>query len=161
MKDRNKEKCVNIISYFGLSGTVLAKLQKTYIRMEFLLIFLFFPIIVLFFTVLRLSMYYTDVVVFIACAVLVGLFAMQHHGTHMVAFLFAPIIILWLLSIAAVGIYNIIEWNPKIYRALSPYYAYKFFRDTGKDGWLSLGGILLCITGTGAMFANQIGRAHV
>ncbi|XP_028118879.1 potassium transporter 3 isoform X1 [Camellia sinensis] len=93
-------------------------------------------------------------VVFIACAVLVGLFAMQHHGTHMVAFLFAPIIILWLLSIAAVGIYNIIEWNPKIYRALSPYYAYKFFRDTGKDGWLSLGGILLCITGTGAMFAN-------
>ncbi|CAL5356205.1 unnamed protein product [Camellia sinensis] len=78
----------------------------------------------------------------------------MHHGTHMVAFLFAPIIILWLLSIAAVRIYSIIEWNQKLYRALSPYYAYKFFRDTGKDGWLSLGGILLCITGTGAMFAN-------
>ena len=37
---------------------------------------------------------------------------------------------------------------------LSPYYAIKFFRDTGKDGWISLGGILLSITGTEAMFAD-------
>ncbi|XAR70235.1 hypothetical protein NMG60_11027023 [Bertholletia excelsa] len=98
--------------------------------------------------------FHHNVVVFIACAVLVGLFAMQHHGTHKVAFLFSPIIILWLLSIAAVGIYNIIEWNPSILHALSPYYIVKFFRDTGKDGWLSLGGILLCITGTGAIFVS-------
>ncbi|KAA8522466.1 hypothetical protein F0562_013173 [Nyssa sinensis] len=94
------------------------------------------------------------VVVAVACAVLVGLFALQHRGTYRVAFLFAPIVVVWLLSIAAIGIYNIIEWNPRIYQALSPYYVYKFFRDTGKDGWLSLGGILLCITGTGAIFAD-------
>ncbi|KAF8380136.1 hypothetical protein HHK36_027618 [Tetracentron sinense] len=96
----------------------------------------------------------SGVVVVIACLVLVGLFALQHRGTHRVAFMFSPIVILWLLSIAAIGIYNIIEWNPRVYQALSPYYIYKFFRDTGKDGWISLGGILLCITGTEALFAD-------
>ncbi|XP_057511256.1 potassium transporter 7 isoform X2 [Actinidia eriantha] len=100
------------------------------------------------------EIFHNHMVVFIACAVLVGLFAMQHRGTHKVAFLFAPIVLLWLLSIAAVGIYNTIHWNPKTYQALSPYYIYQFFRETGKDGLLSLGGILLCITGTGAMFTN-------
>ncbi|XP_042480717.1 potassium transporter 7-like isoform X2 [Macadamia integrifolia] len=92
--------------------------------------------------------------VFIACVVLVGLFALQHRGTQKVAFLFAPIVILWLFSIAAIGIYNTVKWNPKIWHALSPYYIYKFFRVTGTDGWFSLGGILLCITGTEAMFAD-------
>lgn len=86
-------------------------------------------------------------VVMIACALLVGLFVLQHRGTNKVAFLFAPIMILWLFSIATVGLYNIFKWNPSVYKALSPYYIYKFFRDTGKEGWLSLGGILLCITG--------------
>ncbi|KAL1222603.1 Potassium transporter 3 [Cardamine amara subsp. amara] len=93
-------------------------------------------------------------VVMIACALLVGLFVLQHRGTNKVAFLFAPIMILWLLSIATVGLYNIVTWNPSVYKALSPYYIYIFFRDTGIDGWLSLGGILLCITGTEAIFAE-------
>lgn len=83
----------------------------------------------------------------IACVLLVGLFVLQHRGSHKVAFLFTPIMILWLLSVAAVGVYNVIKWNPRVYQALSPYYIYKFFRDTGKDGWISLGGIILCITG--------------
>ncbi|XP_047337566.1 potassium transporter 7-like [Impatiens glandulifera] len=93
-------------------------------------------------------------IVFISCAILVGLFAMQHRGTFRVAFLFAPIVLLWLLVIAALGLYNVIKWNPKIYLAFSPVYIYKFFKETGLDGWLSLGGIILCITGSGAMFTN-------
>ncbi|KAF5180192.1 Low affinity potassium transport system protein kup [Thalictrum thalictroides] len=96
----------------------------------------------------------SGVVVVIACIVLVGLFALQHVGTRKVAFMFAPIVILWLLCVAAIGIYNILVWNPRIYKALSPYYIYLFFRETGKDGWISLGGVLLCITGTEAMFAD-------
>lgn len=87
------------------------------------------------------------VVVLIACILLVALFVLQHRGIHKLAFIFTPIMILWLLLIAAVGIYNIIEWNPRVYQALSPYYIYTFFKTTGKDGWLSLGGILLCVTG--------------
>lgn len=94
------------------------------------------------------------VVVVLACIILVGLFTLQYFGTHRVAFLFAPVILAWLLCIAAVGVYNIIHWNPNILRALSPYYLYQFFQIAGKEGWISLGGIVLCITGTEAMFAD-------
>ncbi|CAL9176311.1 unnamed protein product [Musa hybrid cultivar] len=93
-------------------------------------------------------------VVIVACIVLIGLFALQHRGTQRVAFLFAPIVIVWLLCIGIIGLYNIIHWNPKIYYALSPHYIVTFFKQTGKDGWISLGGVLLCITGTEAMFAD-------
>ncbi|EPS64338.1 hypothetical protein M569_10443, partial [Genlisea aurea] len=90
----------------------------------------------------------------IAVAILVGLFALQHIGTHKVGFLFAPVVILWLISIFIIGIYNIIKWDPKVFYALSPTYIVKFFAHTKKDGWISLGGVLLCITGTEAMFAD-------
>lgn len=92
--------------------------------------------------------------VLIACVVLVGLFALQHYGTHRVGFLFAPILISWLACIGGIGIYNILKWNPSVVRALSPYYIYNFFRKAGEDGWSSLGGIVLCITGAEAMFAD-------
>ncbi|KAK4261295.1 hypothetical protein QN277_004314 [Acacia crassicarpa] len=89
-----------------------------------------------------------------ACIILIILFALQHFGTHRVGFLFAPIVITWLFCISAIGVYNIFYWNPHVYKSLSPYYAYQFLRKTQKGGWMSLGGILLCITGSEAMFAD-------
>ncbi|KAI3800017.1 hypothetical protein L1987_35324 [Smallanthus sonchifolius] len=90
----------------------------------------------------------------ITCFILVCLFALQHYGTHRVGFFFAPIVLLWLICISALGLYNIVYWNPHVYQALSPYYMLKFFKKTKKQGWMSLGGILLCITGSEAMFAD-------
>ncbi|CAM0909366.1 unnamed protein product [Alopecurus aequalis] len=90
----------------------------------------------------------------VTCAILVGLFTLQHCGTHRVGFLFAPIVCLWLLCISIIGVYNIIHWNPHVYRALSPYYMYKFLQKTQTGGWMSLGGILLCVTGSEAMYAD-------
>lgn len=90
----------------------------------------------------------------VTCFILVCLFALQHYGTHRVGFLFAPIVVMWLLCISLIGVYNILHWNPHVYQALSPYYMYKFLRKTQRDGWMSLGGILLCITGSEAMFAD-------
>ncbi|KAI4348402.1 hypothetical protein L6164_009129 [Bauhinia variegata] len=92
--------------------------------------------------------------ILLASLILIGLFALQHFGTHKVAFMFAPIVIIWLVSIFSVGLYNTVHWNPKIVRALSPHYIFKFFVKTGKEGWISVGGILLSITGTEAMFAD-------
>ncbi|KAL2344312.1 hypothetical protein Fmac_005597 [Flemingia macrophylla] len=89
-----------------------------------------------------------------ACIILIGLFALQRYGTHRVAFLFAPIICIWLFCISAIGIYNVFYWNPHVYQALSPYYVFQFLRKTRRGGWMSLGGILLCITGSEAMFAG-------
>ncbi|KAK1391906.1 Potassium transporter [Heracleum sosnowskyi] len=93
-------------------------------------------------------------VLLISCVILVGLFALQHVGTHRLAFAFAPIVLIWLVSIFFIGLYNIIHWNPKIISAISPHYILTFFKETGTDGWISLGGILLSITGTEAMFAD-------
>ncbi|KAF6169281.1 hypothetical protein GIB67_013711 [Kingdonia uniflora] len=90
----------------------------------------------------------------IACVILVFLFALQHYGTHRVGFLFAPIVVTWLLCISAIGVYNIVHWNPHVYRALSPYYMYDFLKKTQRGGWMSLGGIVLCVTGSEAMFAD-------
>ncbi|KAG1364350.1 potassium transporter 10 [Cocos nucifera] len=90
----------------------------------------------------------------VACLILVCLFALQHWGTHRVGFLFAPIVTAWLLCISAIGVYNIFHWNPRVYQALSPCYMYKFLKKTQRGGWMSLGGILLCITGSEAMFAD-------
>nr|ABF85693.1 putative high-affinity potassium transporter 1 [Nicotiana rustica] len=90
----------------------------------------------------------------VACVILVFLFFLQHYGTHRIGFLFAPIVITWLLCISAIGLHNIFLWNPHVYQALSPYYMYKFLKKTQRGGWMSLGGILLCITGSEAMFAD-------
>ncbi|KAH7428907.1 hypothetical protein KP509_09G023100 [Ceratopteris richardii] len=68
--------------------------------------------------------------------------------------MFAPIIITWLFCISSIGIYNIFRWNPYIYKGLSPFYIYKFFKVTQRNGWESLGGAVLCITGAEAMFAD-------
>ncbi|GAA0142700.1 transporter [Lithospermum erythrorhizon] len=91
--------------------------------------------------------------VIISCIILVGLFSIQHRGTSKVGFLFAPIVLAWLFSISSIGVFNIMKWNPRILSALSPHYMYKFLRETGHEGWVSLGGVVLSITGVEAMFA--------
>ncbi|KAI3884388.1 hypothetical protein MKX03_026553, partial [Papaver bracteatum] len=90
----------------------------------------------------------------LACFILVCLFALQHYGTHRVGFLFAPVVITWLLCISGIGLYNIFYWNPQVYKALSPYYMYIFLKKSQRGQWVSLGGILLCIRGSEAMFAD-------
>lgn len=103
---------------------------------------------------LKFTGLHENYIVTISCVILVGLFSLQHHGTHKVAFIFAPIVTIWLLCIGGIGIYNIIKWNPHIFYALSPVYMFKFLRSTGIEGWVSLGGVVLSITGVEAMFAN-------
>ncbi|KAK3206570.1 hypothetical protein Dsin_020616 [Dipteronia sinensis] len=103
---------------------------------------------------LKIEGLHENYVVLISCVILVGLFSLQHHGTHRVAFMFAPIVTTWLLCIGSIGIYNIFRWNPHILNALSPVYMFKFFRSTGIDGWISLGGVVLSITGVETMFAD-------
>ncbi|KAM7271710.1 hypothetical protein ACFE04_030924 [Oxalis oulophora] len=97
----------------------------------------------------------SDVVVLIACVILVGLFSMQHYGTDKVGWLFAPIVLLWFLLIGGIGIYNIWKHDSTVLKAFSPVYMIQFFSRGGKGGgWNALGGIMLSITGTEALFAD-------
>ncbi|XP_030514216.2 potassium transporter 10-like [Rhodamnia argentea] len=95
-----------------------------------------------------------DVVVLVAVIILVGLFSVQHYGTDKVGWLFAPIVLLWFILIGAIGIINIFKYDSSVLRAFSPVHIYRYFKRGGKDRWTSLGGILLCMTGTEALFAD-------
>ncbi|KAI4371215.1 hypothetical protein MLD38_019478 [Melastoma candidum] len=96
----------------------------------------------------------TDVVVVVAVIILVALFSMQHCGTDKVGWLFAPIVLLWFIVIGSIGIFNICKYDRRVLRAFSPVYMWRYFKKLGRDGWTSLGGIMLCITGTEALFAD-------
>jgi KUP system potassium uptake protein len=86
--------------------------------------------------------------------ILVLLFAVQRFGTDKVGYLFAPVILLWLLLIGGVGVYNLVKHDVGVLRAFNPRYIVDYFCRNGKDGWVSLGGVLLCFTGTEALFAD-------
>ncbi|KAJ0263581.1 hypothetical protein HA466_0039040 [Hirschfeldia incana] len=96
----------------------------------------------------------SDIVVLVSVILLVGLFSMQHYGTDKVGWLFAPVVLIWFLFIGATGIYNICKHDSSVLKAFSPTYVYFYFKRRGRDGWISLGGILLSITGTEALYAD-------
>ncbi|KAL4321280.1 hypothetical protein AHAS_Ahas14G0094700 [Arachis hypogaea] len=96
----------------------------------------------------------SGVVVLVAVVILVGLFSLQHYGTDRVGWLFAPIVLLWFLLIGGIGMYNIWNYDSSVLKAFSPVYIYRYLRRGGREGWTSLGGILLSITGTEALFAD-------
>ncbi|KAL5983851.1 hypothetical protein ACLOJK_017947 [Asimina triloba] len=78
----------------------------------------------------------------------------QRFGTDKVGYSFAPIILLWFLMIGGIGIFNFSKYDPSVAKALNPKYIIDYFRRNKKDAWISLGGAVLCITGTEAMFAD-------
>ncbi|GLT28278.1 hypothetical protein SLA2020_032210 [Shorea laevis] len=96
----------------------------------------------------------TDAVVGVSVAILIGLFLFQRFGTDKVGFSFAPIISVWFAFLTGIGLYNLCKYEVGVLRAFNPYYIVKYFQRNGKSGWISLGGVILCITGTEAMFAD-------
>ncbi|KAK9118123.1 hypothetical protein Scep_016216 [Stephania cephalantha] len=95
-----------------------------------------------------------SVVMALSAVVLIALFLLQKFGTSRVSFLFSPIMGAWTLTTPMVGVYSIIHYYPSIFKALSPHYIFHFFLKNGKEGWMLLGGTVLCITGAEALFAD-------
>ncbi|KAL6000262.1 hypothetical protein ACLOJK_023957 [Asimina triloba] len=95
-----------------------------------------------------------DVVVMISVAILVILFSIQRFGTDKVGYTFAPAILTWYLSIGIIGIYNILHHDSSVLKAFNPIYIFRYFNGNPKQAWISLGGVVLCMTGTEAMFAD-------
>jgi len=96
----------------------------------------------------------TAQVVLISVAILFMLFSVQRFGTDKVGYTFAPVISVWFLLIAGIGLYNLVVHEVAVLRAFNPMYIVHYFKRNGKDGWVSLGGIILCVTGTEGMFAD-------
>ncbi|KAI3860379.1 hypothetical protein MKW92_020490 [Papaver armeniacum] len=95
-----------------------------------------------------------DAVVWISVVILILLFSAQRFGTDKVGSTFAPIILLWFTFIGGIGLYNLFKHDVTVLRAFNPMYIIHYFQRNGKTAWVSLGGVVLCITGTEAMFAD-------
>ncbi|PKI71426.1 hypothetical protein CRG98_008205 [Punica granatum] len=95
-----------------------------------------------------------NAVVGISIVILITLFSVQRFGTDKVGLSFAPIVFVWFSFIGGIGLYNLFKYNMGVLRAFNPKYIVDYFKRNGKQGWISLGGVFLCITGTEAMFAD-------
>jgi KUP system potassium uptake protein len=93
-------------------------------------------------------------VVPVTVAVLLGLFWLQRHGTARIGVLFGPIMMLWFLALAVIGLYNIIK-APGVLWALNPWYAVQFFMSHGAASFLALGSVVLCVTGAEALYTDM------
>ncbi|KAL5676124.1 hypothetical protein ACJX0J_012255, partial [Zea mays] len=93
-------------------------------------------------------------VVWISVAILFLLFSVQRFGTDKVGYTFAPVISVWFVLIAGIGLYNLVVHDVGVLRAFNPWYIVQYFKRNGKEGWVSLGGVILCVTGTEGMFAD-------
>ena len=86
--------------------------------------------------------------------ILIALFAIQKFGTHRVGGLFGPIMILWFVTIAALGIVWIGR-EPAVLAAFDPRHAVTFFQANGFTGFAVLGAVFLVVTGGEALYADM------
>ncbi|MFA5960936.1 MAG: KUP/HAK/KT family potassium transporter [Tatlockia sp.] len=94
-----------------------------------------------------------DYILPMACVILLLLFLMQSYGTTKIGGAFGPVLLVWFITIAALGLAEIIK-NPQILWAVNPYYALKFFYTNGMKGFFLLGGVFLVVTGGEALYAD-------
>ena len=93
-------------------------------------------------------------VVPITVAILVGLFLIQKYGTHRLGGLFGPVMVVWFVTLAVLGI----VWTlrlPAVLGAFDPRHAVAFFRDNGFMGFTVLGAVFLVVTGGEALYADM------
>ncbi len=90
----------------------------------------------------------------ITLVVLVIVFAAQRFGTEKVGKVFGPITCLWFVSLAAIGIWNIIQ-APEVLKAFNPWWGARFFMDHGWHGVFILGAVVLAVTGGEALYADM------
>ncbi len=89
-----------------------------------------------------------------AVAILLALFAIQSQGTAAIGNLFGPVMLVWFLAIAAMGISGIVQ-HPSVFAALNPAYGLSYLFSHGPTGFLVLGAVFLCVTGAEALYADM------
>lgn len=90
----------------------------------------------------------------ISIGILIGLFWFQRHGTHAVGRFFGPIVIVWFLALAGIGIWQILQ-VPEVLQAIQPQYAWQFLQSRGGAMFIAIGAILLAVTGAEALYADM------
>jgi KUP system potassium uptake protein len=89
-----------------------------------------------------------------AVVILVALFAIQSRGTAAIGHFFGPIMLLWFVAMAVMGVSGIVQ-HPTVFAALNPYYGLSYLVSNGLTGFLVLGAVFLCVTGAEALYADM------
>lgn len=89
----------------------------------------------------------------LTCFILVVLFSVQSFGTERIGIIFGPVILVWLVTLAMLGLLHIIH-NPIVLQAVNPLYGLTFIYQNGWKGYSLLGGIFLVVTGGEALYAD-------
>ncbi|XP_026434454.1 potassium transporter 7-like isoform X3 [Papaver somniferum] len=95
-----------------------------------------------------------DEVMMISVACLIILFSVQKFGTSKVGLVIGPALFIWFCSLGGIGIYNLVKYGYTVLNAFNPVHIYYYFERNSTQAWLSLGGCILCATGSEAMFAD-------
>jgi KUP system potassium uptake protein len=87
-------------------------------------------------------------------AILVSLFLLQDRGTHRIGKLFGPVMMLWFLALAWFGLVSLLQ-TPSILAAINPWYALLMFLHAPWVAFVSLGAVVLAVTGCEALYADM------
>jgi KUP system potassium uptake protein len=90
----------------------------------------------------------------ISIGILVGLFVVQSRGTAKVGAFFGPVILIYMATLAALGLTNIAS-HPQVLQALNPSWAIRFFVVNPKLAFLALGSVFLAVTGAETLYADM------
>ena len=95
-----------------------------------------------------------SMIVPITVGLLIGVFAIQRFGTSSIGRVFGPVMVVWFGALAAAGLGRILG-DPSVLKALSPTYGIEFFADHPAIAFISLGSVVLTITGAEALYADM------
>ena len=90
----------------------------------------------------------------LAVAILVGLFAIQRHGTGRVGSAFGPVMVVWFLVLGVLGARELVR-GPEVLSAVSPVLGLRFLLDSGWHGFVVIGSVFLAVTGAEALYADM------
>ncbi len=90
----------------------------------------------------------------LSIGILVGLFAIQRHGTAVIGKFFGPTMIAWFVILAVTGAAQIAK-NPGVLAAINPYYSFAFLIEHKFAAFITLGAVVLCVTGGEALYADM------
>ncbi|KNC99679.1 uncharacterized protein SPPG_05061 [Spizellomyces punctatus DAOM BR117] len=87
------------------------------------------------------------------CAILTLVFYVQRFGTSSTQKFYGPIFVVWFLTIAMIGLYNISQY-PKVFAAISPHYLGLYIQDEPLTGFFLLSHVVLAMAGVEALYAD-------
>jgi KUP system potassium uptake protein len=90
----------------------------------------------------------------ITITVLITLFFIQRHGTGSVGKLFGPVMLVWFVTLGALGLYNIHN-HPEVLLMVNPLWALHFLTENPGTSFITLGAVVLTVTGGEALYADM------